>query len=72
MPALVRLPFRLSIPTRPGHWPLQLAITRIGPRWLRRPASTWWLYCQMASATTSGASGGIVAEHLDARGAGSR
>ena len=59
-PALVRLPIRFSIPTRPGHWPLQFATTRIGPRWLRRPASTWWLYCHTASTTTTGASGGMA------------
>ena len=57
-PALVRLAVRLSIPTSPGNSPLQLATSRIGPRWVRRPGSTWWLYCQTASTTTSGASGG--------------
>ena len=31
---------------------------RIGPRWVRRPGSTWWEYCQLAIATTTGASGG--------------
>ena len=31
---------------------------RIGPRWVRSPASTWWLYCHTASTTSSGASGG--------------
>ena len=30
-PALVSEPFKFSIPTRPGHWPLQLATVRIGP-----------------------------------------
>ena len=49
----------LSSPTRPGHCPLQLATVRIGPRWARSPASTWWLYCQTASATISGASAGM-------------
>jgi hypothetical protein len=33
-PALVSEPFRFSIPTRPGHSPLQLATVRMGPRWL--------------------------------------
>ena len=39
-----------------GQVPDQLARIRIGPRWRTRPARTWWLYCQTASATTSGAS----------------
>ena len=33
-PALVSEPLRLSIPTRPGQVPLQLARVRIGPRWV--------------------------------------
>ncbi len=33
-PALVSEAFKFSIPTRPGHSPLQLATVRIGPRWL--------------------------------------
>ena len=40
-PILVRQPFRLSMPTSPGHCPDQLATVRIGPRWSRSPASTW-------------------------------
>ena len=39
-PALVRLALRLSIPTRPGHCPDQLATVRIGPLWLNSPEST--------------------------------
>src|SRR5437667_384304 len=54
-PALVRIPFRFSKPTIPGHVPLQFAVVSIGPRWERRPPSRCWLYCQTASATTSGA-----------------
>ena len=50
------------MPTRPGHSPLQFATVRIGPRCRRRPASTWWLYCQTASATMSGASRSIDAK----------
>jgi hypothetical protein len=30
-PALVRQPLRFSIPTKPGHCPLQLARVRMGP-----------------------------------------
>ena len=59
MPILVSPALRLSIPTRPGQSPTKFATVRIGPRWVRSPASTWWLYCQTASATISGASGGI-------------
>ena len=62
MPALVMEALRFSRPTRPGHWPLQLAAVRIGPRWPFRPASTWWLYSQTASATMTGASGWMVAK----------
>ena len=47
------------MPTSPGHVPSKLATVRIGPRCVRRPASTWWLYCQTASATISGASAGM-------------
>ena len=32
---------------------------RIGPRWVRSPGRTWWLYCQLAVATISGASAGM-------------
>ncbi len=60
-PALVSEARRLSAPTRPGHSPDQLAAMRIGPRWRVRPMSTCWLYCHTASATTSGASGSMVA-----------
>jgi len=49
------------MPTRPGHWPDQLATVRIGPVWVVRPGSTWLEYCQTASATTRGAAGSIVA-----------
>ena len=59
MPARVMEPLRLSIPTRPGHVPLQLATVRIGPSCVSRPWRIWWLYCQAASATTSGASLGM-------------
>ena len=52
-------PLRFSRPTRPGHSGAKFAIVRTGPRWVRSPASTWWLYCQFAVATISGASGGI-------------
>ena len=48
------------MPTRPGHWPDQLATVRIGPEWVVSPGSTWLEYCQTASATTSGTSGSIV------------
>ena len=47
------------MPTSPGHSPLQLRTVRIGPSRSSRPGSTWWLYCQTASATTTGASRGI-------------
>src|SRR6478672_10091101 len=57
--ALVRLPFKFSKPTKPGHVPLQLATVRIGPLCETNPPSKCWLYCQTASATTSGASCGI-------------
>ena len=60
-PILVSPAFSPSSPTRPGQVPSKLATVSNGPRWLRSPASTWWLYCQTASATTSGASGGMVA-----------
>src|SRR5664279_3183260 len=59
-PALFRQAFRLSIPTSPGHWPDQLAIVKIGPRWLSSPERTLWLYCQTASTTIMGASGSSV------------
>ena len=49
------------MPTKPGHCPDQLATVRMGPRWLRRPAITWWLYCQTASATIRRAEGSIFA-----------
>ena len=39
-PALVSEPLRLSMPTRPGHSPLQLATVRMGPRWVESPGST--------------------------------
>ncbi|CPU60864.1 Uncharacterised protein [Mycobacteroides abscessus] len=52
---------RPSSPTSPGQSPAKLAAVSTGPRCVRSPASTWWLYCHTASATTSGASGGIVA-----------
>ena len=61
-PALVREPFRLSIPTSPGHCPDQLATVRIGPRWVSNPGSTWWEYCQTASATMIGISGSMDAK----------
>ena len=54
-PALVRLPARFSSPTRPGKSPAQFATTRMGPWCDRSPARTWWLYCQTASTTTTGA-----------------
>ena len=38
-PILVSDPFRFNMPTSPGHSPLQLAIVRIGPRWLRSPCN---------------------------------
>jgi len=60
MPALVRPALRFNMPTRPGHWPLQLATVRMGPWWVERPGKTWWLYCQTASATMSGAVLGIL------------
>ena len=62
LPILVMLAFRLSMPTKPGHVPSKLATVSTGPRWERRPARTWWLYCQTVSATTRGASGGIWAK----------
>ena len=37
-PALVSEPLRFSMPTRPGHSPLQFATVRIGPRCVMRPA----------------------------------
>ena len=37
MPALVIDAFRFSMPTSPGHWPLQLATVRIGPLCVYRP-----------------------------------
>ena len=52
---MVSEPLRLSIPTRPGHCPDQLATVRMGPEWLESPGRTWLEYCQTASATTSGA-----------------
>ncbi len=61
-PIFVSDALMFSIPTRPGHWPLQLATVRIGPRWRRSPGRTWWLYCQTASATTSGASRSMPAK----------
>ena len=39
-PALVSDPLRFSMPTRPGHSPLQLATVRMGPRCVYRPCST--------------------------------
>ena len=59
-PILVSEPFRFSMPTRPGHVPLQLATVRIGPRCVERPGRMCWLYCQTHSATISVASGSIV------------
>jgi hypothetical protein len=59
-PALVREPFRFSMPTSPGQRPLQLATVRTGPRWVRRPGSTWCEYCHTASATMRGADGSIL------------
>ena len=50
------------MPTRPGHWPDQLATVRIGPVWVVRPGSTWLEYCQTASATTMGVAGSIAAK----------
>ena len=61
LPILVNDPFRLSRPTKPGQVPSKLATVRTGPLWERRPARTWWLYCQTVSATTKGASGGTWA-----------
>ncbi len=60
MPAFVSDPFRFSMPTRPGHWPLQLASVRIGARCRVRPASTWLVYCHTASTTTIGMAGSMV------------
>src|SRR5665213_4080585 len=57
MPALVIEALRFNMPTNPGQVPLQLATVRIGPRWVDKPGRTWWLYCQTASATMSGALG---------------
>ncbi len=54
------------MPTRPGHLPHQLATVRIGPWCVQSPCSTWWLYCQTASATIKRSVGGNVAEHLHA------
>ncbi len=59
LPIFVRPALRPRRPTRPGQSGAKFAIVRIGPRWVRRPASTWWLYCQTASATMSGASAGM-------------
>ena len=59
MPALVSDPFRFSMPTRPGHWPLQLASVRIGARCVVSPGSTWLVYCHTASTTTMGVVGSI-------------
>ncbi len=59
-PALVSDAFRLSIPTSPGHSPLQFATVRIGPRCVERPGRMWCVYCHTASTTTSGASGRIL------------
>jgi hypothetical protein len=58
-PALVRLPFKFSNPTKPGHVPLQFAAVSIGPWCEMRPPSRCCVYCQTASAATSGASCGI-------------
>jgi hypothetical protein len=58
-PAFVSEPFRFSIPTRPGHRPLQFATVRTGPLCVVRPGSTWCEYCHTASATTTGANGSI-------------
>src|SRR3984893_516915 len=58
-PAFVRLPFRFNNPTKPGQVPLQFATVRIGPLCDDNPPSRCWLYCQTASATTSGAFRGI-------------
>jgi hypothetical protein len=66
-PILVSPALSPSSPTRPGQVPSKLATVRIGPRWLRSPASTWWLYCHTASATISGASGGTVAKTCNPR-----
>src|SRR5213076_1836700 len=44
-PALVSEPLRLSMPTRPGQVPDQLATVRIGPRCEIRPCSRWCEYC---------------------------
>ncbi len=60
MPAFVSEALTFSMPTRPGHSPLQLASVRIGPRCFVRPARTWLVYSHTASATTSGASGSIL------------
>src|SRR5665811_2079835 len=56
---LVSPAFRPSSPTSPGQSPTKFATVRIGPRWVRSPARTWWLYCQTASATIRGASAGM-------------
>jgi hypothetical protein len=56
-PALVREPLRLSMPTRPGQVPDQLATFRMGPRCESNPWSRWCEYCQTHSATMSGAAG---------------
>jgi hypothetical protein len=58
-PILVSPALRPSSPDQPGQVPSKLATVSSGPRWVRRPASTWWLYCQTASATISGASSGM-------------
>ena len=59
-PIFVSEPFRFSIPTRPGHVPLQLATVKIGPRCVESPGKICWLYCQTHSATINGASESIV------------
>ena len=58
-PAFVSEPLRLSMPTRPGHVPDQLASVRIGPWCVVSPCRIWCEYCQTASATRSGAAGSI-------------
>jgi hypothetical protein len=60
-PALVSEPLRLSMPTRPGHVPDQLATVRIGAWCEMSPCSRWCEYCQTASATMSGVFGSMEA-----------
>ena len=60
IPAFVSEALTLSIPTRPGHSPLQFASVRIGPLCFVSPARTWLVYSHTASATTSGAFGSIL------------